>query len=73
MLVVYNDKYSAYSHNLTIGKAYELQTVKRSMPYYYWIIDDSGREAGYDKSSFMNVEEYRDYFINIIVNEDDMC
>ena len=58
-----------YNHDLTIGKFYEAQSIKRGMFYYVWIIDDKGREAGYDMDIFMTPAEWRDRQIESILQE----
>ena len=56
-----------YVHDLTIGKFYEAQSIKRGMGFYVWIIDDKGQESGYDMDIFMSVAEWRDKQIDSIL------
>ena len=58
-----------YKHDLTVGKFYEAQSVKNGHDCYVWIIDDKGREAGYDMDIFMTPAEWRDKQIDSILND----
>ena len=63
------DRWAMYRHDLTVGKFYEAQSIKNGHACYVWIIDDNGREAGYDMDIFMTPAEWRDRQIESILQE----
>ena len=64
--------------NLTVGKRYEVVRTNSgvhqgsNIPFKgYWIINDAGIEKHYSSKRFIDVSEWRDKQLNVILNEQD--